>query len=260
MLRRDEKGVVYQDGIVISKSCKDWEVRYLTSEYIKYNPESNIPSLWYTGLVTSTDVSTDTDTNTSKDTDTDKNTDKSNTESPVTSVSTNPSQPQSLKDQLNQDKEKEKTRKQNCNRIQEYGQYQTKKPDYEWDKSGVYIGGPGMKKILYDYISRYYIDPQDNVHYVSFRSYETTGDKKYPNINCEPFIGKIGKQNIKYEGSCEFSSFGGTFFIKDVEEYLVEGNQLTKYTQKLVVNSCHTSNPKTTDVSGINTQVFKKFR
>jgi len=195
-------------------------------------------------------------------------------------LSTNPSHSQSLKDKLNQDKEKEKIRKQNCDRIQESGQYQTKTSDYKWDTSGSTIFKTSLKKVTWDNIQRYYIDPQDNVHYVSFSSYETTesykttgdkrgmgdkkypnmGEKKYPNIYCEPFISKIGKSIIK-KGKCKFNYDGsGTIQTKDVTEYHLEGNELTKYTQTLFLHDCHTSNPRESQLGDIETEVFKKFR
>lgn len=145
-------------------------------------------------------------------------------------LSTNPSHSQSLKDQLYQDQEKEKIRKQNCVRILEYGQYQV-----PWGR----------------FLKRFYVDPNNNVHSAF------VPDPNDNDYDCKPFIGKIGKSTIE-TSKCYFH---GTTKVqyKYVTEYLVEGNNLTEYKQTIFVRNCQSFNPEIVKGS-IKTKVFKKFR
>jgi hypothetical protein len=147
-------------------------------------------------------------------------------------LSTNPSHSQSLKDKINQKNIEEELRQKNCKRIQEYSQYQ---------------------EVVGDRYSRFYVDPQNNIHRVSFRS--TDMDDLW---GCYISDGKIGSHVRK--SKCEITSFrGGYSQMKYVTEWVIEGNELKEYSQQTYIFDCDTSNPSTHE-DPVKVRVYTKFR
>lgn len=131
------------------------------------------------------------------------------------------------------------------------------------DRTGSESGFP-----LMDRIERIFIDSKNNIHYIGFHPKDSERIESrgwYGRRKCEPFHSKLG-QTVK-RGKCKVryhkpNGYGyeiGYKSSKWVTEWILEGETLTRYHQRIDIFDCNSSTPKSKD-GDIITTVYKKFR
>ena len=206
--------------------CKKDTIRYLTSEYKKYNPGGPVPKFLNT-----------TSTTIVKTPQIQKNTTVTSQEQTISNNSVNPStppttyrQPQSLREEMRQNESMKNSEEQICNSV--------KSGDYDWvlptDWDGVNRGQ--MEESIF-------IKKRGNNLIVLKKRWGGFSDGSPPWFVCEDKkLGVNMSSPIKSIEGCDFNSYRNDY-TKDIdkEEWIVDQGILYRYNQKLTI-SCTDKN------------------